>query len=142
MCYKSSKVLLGGTAEITGRLLKMAPGVLRELFLKQFLVQSPRSFFGEAKRSSLEGKKSKGCLSELGPEVSDLRRFLTKNRDALRTGNMDEQSNYDSGATENCSRELSRNCCKRSIPRSLPVFLTIPPSKIAGFRQKEKKKQF
>ena len=38
-----------------------------------------------------------------------LRRFLMKNHDVLRTGSMDEQSNYDVGETEKCSREISEN---------------------------------
>ena len=32
-----------------------------------------------------------------------------KNHDILRTGNMDEQSNFDSGETDKCSRKLSEN---------------------------------
>ncbi|MEP0658550.1 MAG: hypothetical protein ABJC87_04775, partial [Roseobacter sp.] len=42
-------------------------------------------------------------------DIVDLRGFLMKNHDVLRTGNMDEQSNYDSGETEKCLRNHSEN---------------------------------
>ena len=52
----------------------------------------------------------------------DLGGFLMKTHDILRrTGNMDEQSYYDSGETEKCSRKLSEN--KREHPEeSTGVF--------------------
>ena len=48
-------------------------------------------------------------------------------RNVLRTGNIDEQSNYDSEKRKT-AQESSRKT-KGRILRSLPVFLTVPPSK-------------
>ena len=44
---------------------------------------------------------------ELGSEIRDISRFLVTNHVLITGKNMDEQSNYDSGETENCSRKLA-----------------------------------
>ena len=57
-----------------------------------------------------------------------------KNHYVLRTGHMDEQSNYDSGETAS-PRESSRTT-KGGILRSLPVFFRVHRVS-RGFRQKK-----
>ena len=48
---------------------------------------------------------------------------------------MDEQSNYDPGETENCSRKLSKN--QGEYPEESAGVFDRPAEQIAGFRQKK-----
>ena len=67
-------------------------------------------------------------IDELAHELSGVWEILMKIHDVLRSDNMVEQSNCDSGETQDCPRKLSR-----SILGSLPVFWTVPSSKSRVF---------
>ena len=66
--------------------------------LVRFLAQTIRSLWRVKNINVRTGARNKGSLTIFG-----------ENHHVLRTSNMDEQSNYDSGETENCSRKLSKN---------------------------------
>lgn len=81
-----------------------------ESFLEQFYVsQSLILIFGAANQLTPESQKY-DCLSELGPKVMNNCRFIGENYHMpSETGNMDKQSNYDSGETASCLKKLSEN---------------------------------
>ena len=93
------RVLLGGEAKNTDRLLKILPAVFCELSGTIFRFSGALVYFLEQPISFLLEALKSGCWSELGPEIMDVWRigvFFMKNHDVLVTGNMDEQSNHDS----------------------------------------------
>ena len=69
----------------------------------------------------------RSCSSELGPKIIDHCYFFVKDNNVPGTGNVDKQSNYDSGETENYPRKMSGNSGEH--PGVYRCFFTVPSSK-------------
>ena len=65
--------------------------------------------------------KNMQCCSKLGPKIMDFREYLAKNHEVVRTGKMNEQTNYKCGETDKCVRKLSENYGEHS-EESIGVF--------------------